>query len=754
MADFAPSNTVSGSAATRAVRKKAAEACERCREKRIKCNGLQPCDQCTKKVVECVFAFATLAAGGGNEALADKLDLVLSRLERIEQQMGWQASVIGNTAGEAATKPQLPPLIPQSHGVAQFNQQNGCFEYYGRTSTFVIASSLGKRIKQMEDASGSSPIAKHRRTDPNLELLASHEDSSKSLSLDELTSCCDYVVPLNAWRSDRYLRESIADRHLDSFFRTIHVFLPVLESVAFRARYSSLRKLFGDRRLVFATPDDSSRPQFVCLLYAVLALGALYEDEREDSPSWASWYFAEAQDMLGRLLDAGNLQLIQAATFLGAYAQHVIKPNLAYILTGIATRLAFSIGLNVESLHHSLGFDLQEARRTWSIIYIQEVELSLDAGRPMSLRSSEMNMNYPTVQARSRGIFKLEEREALRQQLECWRASLPNYLNFEDSIGDISDDPQSASLYNWRARQQSSLRIHYNVAIIILLRISLSRNASEYNTSSRQSLMSLHQTTCLDAARDMISHIHRSFKLAPSLRRWSYYCFYCLQATLVLLSKVADTYSCSRRERRHRDADTRSSLQPAPELDATRVEEGDRLCSLAVDIFEQIKLKASQRCADVVRQFLTQQSPMTAGLASASKPSPLSSTPVARVTNSTDETGDTAQTTDTIRGRPICTESVNNVDDSSTTSPPVSLNGLQTELYGALYSNDPNEGFYSGHHPCLFGTEGPEDGALGIGMEVGTDGSWFQRNNMHIRDHYPHEAWFIDGGRPDEHWQS
>lgn len=75
---------------------------------------------------------------------------------------------------------------------------------------------------------------------------------------------------------------------------------------------------------------------------------------------------------------------------------------MAYVLNGVATRLALSMGLNVESLHSSLGFDVQEARRTWWIIYIQEVELSLDAGRPVSLRSSEMTMSYPTAQVGSK----------------------------------------------------------------------------------------------------------------------------------------------------------------------------------------------------------------------------------------------------------------------------------------------------------------------------------------------------------------
>ena len=71
---------------------------------------------------------------------------------------------------------------------------------------------------------------------------------------------------------------------------------------------------------------------------------------------------------------------------------------MAYNLNGIATRLAYSIGLNVESLHRSLGFDKEEVKRTWAIIYIQEIELSLDAGRPMSVRSSDMEMNNPTAQ--------------------------------------------------------------------------------------------------------------------------------------------------------------------------------------------------------------------------------------------------------------------------------------------------------------------------------------------------------------------
>jgi hypothetical protein len=89
-----------------------------------------------------------------------------------------------------------------------------------------------------------------------------------------------------------------------------------------------------------------------------------------------------------------------------------------------------------------------------------------------------------------------------------------------------------------------------------------------------------YKVTCLKAASDMVLHIHDIFQKAPSLSRWSYYCYYCLQATLVLLMRVLD--------------------EPTLEKAATTAS----ICETSVQIFEQIELKASKRCADIVRYVL------------------------------------------------------------------------------------------------------------------------------------------------------
>lgn len=177
-----------------------------------------------------------------------------------------------------------------------------------------MASSLSKRINQLEEDAGLSPkrvcsTSRSQNTGPS-----STSPRSENLGLDELLGFHDYIIPANTpFRPHRCLQREVADRHLDSFFRTVHVFLPIFNISTFRERYTKLESLLGDNRLFVPRQENLNQQQFVCLLHVVLALGALYEDEREDSSSWASWYFAEAQEMLGRLFDAVSLELVQAA---------------------------------------------------------------------------------------------------------------------------------------------------------------------------------------------------------------------------------------------------------------------------------------------------------------------------------------------------------------------------------------------------------------------------------------------------------
>ncbi len=153
-------------------------------------------------------------------------------------------------------------------------------------------------MRQLEETVELEPPSRQARRDRRSQMFPTPHLDRESLGLDELAGFCDYVVPPNALRHHRRLQESVADRHLDIFFDTIHIFLPIFERESFRARYNAHKSLFGDHLFFLPSPEHPDRQQFLCLLYAVLALGALYEDEQEDSSSWASWYFSEEQPFL------------------------------------------------------------------------------------------------------------------------------------------------------------------------------------------------------------------------------------------------------------------------------------------------------------------------------------------------------------------------------------------------------------------------------------------------------------------------
>lgn len=140
---------------------------------------------------------------------------------------------------------------------------------------------------------------------------------SDALGLETLIDSHDYVMPLSTpIRHYRSLQKDVADRHLESFVSTIHIYFPIFDISAFRTKYARLRELFGSPLLLAPHLDAQVPQQSLCLLYAILALGALYSDDGADNSSWAAWYFYEAQDFMGRMFDAVNLELVQAAMYL------------------------------------------------------------------------------------------------------------------------------------------------------------------------------------------------------------------------------------------------------------------------------------------------------------------------------------------------------------------------------------------------------------------------------------------------------
>lgn len=96
--------------------------------------------------------------------------------------------------------------------------------------------------------------------------------------------------------------------------------------------------------------------------------------------------------------------------------------------------------------------------------------------------------------------------------------------------------------------------------------------------------MSLYSTNmsvpiCLGAAQENVVLIHHIIAEDPSNRRWKYYCYYCLSATLILLMRI---FECPQEE----------------------AGEYIRICSKSIEVFESINSGQSRKCAALVKNVL------------------------------------------------------------------------------------------------------------------------------------------------------
>jgi hypothetical protein len=244
--------------------------------------------------------------------------------------------------------------------------------------------------------------------------------------------------------------------------------------------------------------------------------------------------------------------------------------------------------------------------------------------------------------------------------------------------------------------------------------------------------------TCVEAARDMIRHVHELFTLAPSLRRWTYYCFYCLQATLVLLASITGDRPEYHLQSGFSSKSTPTDLPASGSPIKCTQEDDTRLCEMAVEIFRNIELKASRQCAEHVHRFLetwklknmsrasqissvsyraaeqrlggecdeaahlscirsATDDPPTAVVQPLNRSQPVNTAvpPVGYlpsphpVHSSSDDSTRPFPDNTTSMAHPVACGSVELVNHTDETSP-MSLGGLQADLYDALYCGDQN----------------------------------------------------------------
>ncbi|KAL3452764.1 fungal-specific transcription factor domain-containing protein [Aspergillus insuetus] len=411
----------------RPKRRKIAVACDECRARKVRCDGVQPvCGPCAKREeygVRCYYTGepekkravknyitslenrikhlespsqvsslsmpSTRVSGHSSESIspygppsfanaprstpftqrpAQHRASISSLNATIHSPLG--ASQITPRSNAASTPETTRSILPQEAArqdlTVGVNAMMGAVEEERLTQGFFGSSSAASFMRQIKTA------VDKRVSSPNQNASESVLGISPSNLLptqkERQSTVCDYVLP----------PRKMADSLMEVYWSYVFPLYPLVDSIHLRGEY---------RRIWTGEPLRSDENMLMCTLNVIFALSCQLADfispaEREAS---GAAFFSRAKDLLHfNLWDSGSAALIQCLLLMAQYLQSTDSAHQCWIVTGLAIRNAQSMGLHLPQTIAGLQNpqEQQLARKIWHGCVLMDRVISMTFGRP------------------------------------------------------------------------------------------------------------------------------------------------------------------------------------------------------------------------------------------------------------------------------------------------------------------------------------------------------------------------------------
>lgn len=358
-------------------RKRVVLACDSCRKRKRKCDGVEPvCGQCLKVGAICCYNRKTDGRVPPSRAYLNairrKLEILENKVKRYEEILGvnTESTAVSTDILHVVSGDEIDSRSPESLDETQAESENDKFDKYTRLN-------LG------EDGQMRSYGPRSAMSFP-----------SQKLDL--------FRIPGWKIRVDAY-----ADAALQGKTFTISDELrDELLELFFTFQNSSVMFV---SRTVFERHMDSHGSCFsLALLSAMLAIGARFSDRPEtwdpksQSPGTAGMAYADLAKFLLHYEEAApNITTVQTCGLLCIFYIMTDQEVLAWNFSGMATKFAFVTGINME--YKSIGGPANEIseeedevrRITWWACYVLEKLVSNCIGRPVSIKKYNITAGLP-----------------------------------------------------------------------------------------------------------------------------------------------------------------------------------------------------------------------------------------------------------------------------------------------------------------------------------------------------------------------
>ncbi|KAJ5921917.1 hypothetical protein N7516_009620 [Penicillium verrucosum] len=487
-------------------------ACERCRRRKIRCNGAQPCTGCSRQPTACDYRT-------GHSRVRTRRNQQPSASARNgprDPSPDHPAPI--STSEQPAPKPKVPGRSWYNRccvGIRISNHLTSTFQVYGPSSQIAFLQRVYERLVMCQ--------------------FPGSEDSEQEIP-----------TAIRNWRLERFLfsmpRASLSEpssgavlpRHLGdlfirSYFKLVHPQLPILD-------YQKVVSQWVASWEAHDVMDENSalRHQGKEIMFMAIAVGArvcpiINQDGFRLAEAWAE-HFSQRVEIPFSALEEPSLHVVRVFLLKAIYAQHVIRTNDAYMYLGHAARTATALGMDRSFGLGDHGTDALEISLTFWSTYIMERMTALMIGRPSNLRDEHIDATYPLDDFVPAGP---------RHVLPCGVITDWSYIRAMAMLGELADEIFT-SIYGSKAASLEVQNFLPTSGILVPALVFVTFFAS-VTEAQRNTSLPLGQCIelCVGSAKAVIRFTHHSLSSrVPDARSDGSPAIYLVSACLTLLFHV------------------------------------------------------------------------------------------------------------------------------------------------------------------------------------------------------------------------
>ncbi|KAE8402102.1 hypothetical protein BDV37DRAFT_165721 [Aspergillus pseudonomiae] len=399
-----------------------AQVCDRCRVKRVKCDGRRPkCGKCERAGAECSVSVQLKRRTTPRGYIEPTEELIQQLTQELESARDQLQLLSAREEGLRETIVSQKKEIEQLKELVTASRPGGYTQHGGeRASNGSVVAHLGRLVL----GDGNSEFFAGSTTGVHFVLSAQQLYQTTFSSQEHFPECLFRLHILRPNGSPVALEQPISvesclgDGHLTSgnIFESLRNHLRNVGVVAIREAFDKYQQCWGILYPVLLskqfldTFDDTIndawttsmephlRVPFLLQVYALIALQSIHSSTAATESRPLSYHLDTIlSNLLGHMPCRGDIPSLQGLILYLLYLQMTSQHSLAVRVCGMVVRLAQSLGLHrhTRRFKHSPG-ESELRRRIWWSVYVLDVQSSILYGLPRNIQAADTDTDLPT----------------------------------------------------------------------------------------------------------------------------------------------------------------------------------------------------------------------------------------------------------------------------------------------------------------------------------------------------------------------